>query len=93
MGCQLLLHEATGLLILATLPLNFPMLHFVVANEKCTGKSVIFCPGACLYWEISTYSLKCIKYDNEFYLKGLRQNFTLTKQVLSEANRNDYALS
>ena len=42
MGCQLLLHEAIGSLVLPSIPLNFPMWYYVLANEKCTGKSVTF---------------------------------------------------
>ena len=38
MGCQLLLHEAYGFFVLATIPLNCPVLYFVLANEICTGK-------------------------------------------------------
>ena len=38
MGCQLLLHEAYGFFVLAIIPLNRPVLYFVLANEICTGK-------------------------------------------------------
>ena len=28
-------------------------------------------PGVVLYWEISISSLKCMKFDNDYYLRGL----------------------
>ena len=42
MGCQILLHEAIDCLVLESIPLNFLMLHFVLANDKCTGRIVTF---------------------------------------------------
>ena len=42
MGCQILLHEAIDCLVLESIPLNFLMLYFVLANEKCTGRFVRF---------------------------------------------------
>ena len=42
MGCQIVLHEAIGFLVLERMPLNFFMLYFVLANEKCTGRFVRF---------------------------------------------------
>ena len=41
MGCQILVHEAIGFLVLESIPLNFLMLYFVLANEKCTGRFVL----------------------------------------------------
>ena len=42
MGCQILLHEAIGFLVLERIPLNVFMLYFVLANEKSTDKFVTF---------------------------------------------------
>ena len=42
MGCQILLHDAIGFLVVESIPLNFLMLYFVLANEKCTGRFVRF---------------------------------------------------
>ena len=47
MGCQLLLHEANGFFVLATIPLNCPVLYFVLANEICTGKSLSHLSWSC----------------------------------------------
>ena len=41
MGCQILVHEAIAFLVLESIPLNFIMLYFVLANEKCTGRFVL----------------------------------------------------
>ena len=40
-GCQILVHEATAFLVLERIPLDFLMLYFVLANEKCTGRIVL----------------------------------------------------
>ena len=47
MGCQLLLHEAYGFFVLATIPLNCPVLYFVLANEICTAKSLSHLSWSC----------------------------------------------
>ena len=47
MGCQILLHEAIEFLVLDSIPLNFLMLYFVLANEKCTGRFVRFVLEIC----------------------------------------------
>ena len=44
-------------------------------------------PGVVLYWEISISSLKCMKFDNDYYLRGLVSvvHFTPMNCVLLEA--------
>ena len=42
MGCQLLLHEAIGFVVLGAIRMNFPRCYYAPANEECTGKSITF---------------------------------------------------
>ena len=42
MGCQIVLHEAIDCLVLESIPLNFLMLYFIPANNRCTGRIVTF---------------------------------------------------
>ena len=62
MGCQILLHEAIDCLVLESIPLNFLMLYFVLANDKCTGRIVkfvleIFDTGKYVHLFIEMYSM------------------------------------
>ena len=43
MVCQILLHDALGFFsVLESISLNFLMLYFVLANDKCTDRIVTF---------------------------------------------------
>ena len=43
MGCQILLHDTfVSFSVVESISLNFLMLYFVLANDKCTGRIVTF---------------------------------------------------
>ena len=75
MGFQILLHKALPFLVLESIPLNFLLLYFVLANDECTGRFVTFVLEIFDTGKYVAVHSKCIKCDNEYYLRRFIENF------------------